>query len=81
MKKDTDFRPLLAELIDLLRQQKELAENLLEGSKPFDKNGEITKGLQAYIENLEEQDNIIFNVAKKMEISFENDLYRKIAGK
>ncbi len=81
MKKDEGFKPLLSELIDLLKQQKDIAENLLEGAKPFDKDGEITKGLQLYIAKLDEQDEIIFNVAKKMEVTFENDLYKKMLEK
>ena len=81
MKKDEGFRPLLSELIDLLKQQKDIAENLIEGAKPFDKDGEILKGLQSYLEKIDEQDEIIFNVARKMEITFENDLYKKIVEK
>ena len=81
MKKDEGFRPLLAELIDLLKRQKDIAENLIEGAKPFDKDGEILRGLQSYLEKLDEQDEIIFNVAKKMEVTFENDLYKKIVEK
>ena len=81
MKKDEGFRPLLSELIDLLKQQKDIAENLIEGAKPFDKDGEILKGLQLYLDNLQEQDEIIFNVARKMEITFENDLYKKMLEK
>ena len=81
MKKDEGFRPLLSELIDLLKRQKEAAENLIEGAKPFDKDGEIIKGLQAYLEKLDEQDEIIFNVAKKMEVTFENNLYKKMVEK
>jgi len=81
MKKDEGFRPLLSELIDLLKRQKDIAENLIEGAKPFDKDGEISKGLQLYLEKLDEQDEIIFNVAKKMEVTFENDLYKKIVEK
>jgi len=81
MKKDEGFRPLLSELIDLLKRQKDIAENLIEGAKPFDKDGEISKGLQLYLEKLDEQDEIIFNVAKKMEVTFENDLYKKIMEK
>ena len=81
MKKDEGFRPLLSELIDLLKRQKDIAENLIEGAKPFDKDGEILRGLQSYLEKLDEQDEIIFNVAKKMEVTFENDLYKKIVEK
>ena len=81
MKKDEGFRPLLAELIDLLKRQKDIAENLIEGAKPFDKDGEILKGLQLYLDNLQEQDEIIFNVAKKMEVTFENNLYKKMVEK
>lgn len=81
MKKDEGFRPLLSELIDLLNQQKAIAENLLEGTKSFDKDGEIVKGLQSYLEKLDEQDEIIFNVARKMEVTFENDLYKKMLEK
>lgn len=81
MKKDEGFRPLLSELIDLLKRQKDIAENLIEGAKPFDKDGEIIKGLQLYIEKLDQQDELIFSVAKKMEVTFENNLYKKIVEK
>ena len=81
MKKEEGFKPQISELIDLLNQQKNIAENLLEGTKSFDKDGEIVKGLQSYLEKLDEQDDIIFNVAKKMEVSFENDLYKKMLEK
>ena len=78
MAKMDGFKPKISELIDLLNQQKNIAENLLEGSKEFDKDGKFIKAWQLYLEKLDEQDEMLFNLARDMEVSFENDLYKKI---
>ena len=77
--KTDGFKPKISELIDLLNQQKTIAENLLEGAKHFDGDGKIIKAWQSYLDKLNEQDKMLFDLAKDMEISFENDLYKKIA--
>ena len=78
MAKIDGFKPQISELMELLNQQKSIAENLLEGSKEFDSEGKIIKAWQLYLEKLDEQDKMLFNLAKDMEVSFENDLYKKI---
>ncbi|MBQ7705458.1 MAG: hypothetical protein IJT73_08550 [Selenomonadaceae bacterium] len=78
MAKIDGFKPQISELIDLLNQQKNIAENLLEGSKEFDSEGKFIKAWQLYLEKLDEQDTMLFNLARNMEVSFENDLYKKI---
>ncbi len=79
--KPDGFKPKISELIDLLNQQKTIAENLIEGAKQFDSEGKIIKAWQSYLDKLDEQDKMLFDLAKDMEISFENDLYKKVVKK
>ncbi len=78
MEKPDGFKPQISELINLLDQQKTIAESLLEGSKEFDKQGKIIKAWQLYLDKLNEQDKMLFDLARDMEVSFEEDLYKKI---
>lgn len=76
--KPDGFKPQISELMELSNQQKSMAENLLEGSKQFDKRGEIVKAWQLYLEKLDEQEKLLFELARNMNVSFENDLYKEI---
>ena len=81
MQNKKNFKPLLSELIDLLKQQKEVAENLTAEFENYEKNDELDAMWQAYLKQLQEQDELIFKFAKKLEITFENDLYKEIVAK
>ena len=81
MQNKKNFKPLLSELIELLKQQKEVAENLTAEFENYEKNDELAAMWQAYLKKLQEQDELIFKFAKKLEITFENDLYKEIVAK
>ena len=81
MQNKKNFKPLLSELIELLKQQKEVAENLTAEFENYEKNDELDAMWQAYLKKLQEQDELIFKFAKKLEITFENDLYKEIVAK
>ena len=81
MQNKKNFKPLLAELIELLKQQREVAENLTAEFESYEKNDELDAMWQAYLKKLQEQDELIFKFAKKLEITFENDLYKEIVAK
>ena len=68
----------ISELIDLLKQQQEIADSLSGEFENFNRNEELAEMWRTYLENLQAQDELIFKFAKKLEISFENYMYQKI---
>lgn len=71
----------ISELIDLLKQQQEIADSLSVDFENFNRDEKLAEMWRAYLIKLQEQDELIFKFARKLEISFENDLYRKIVEK
>lgn len=76
-----DYKPVVEELIDLLNRQKKLSIELLGKVRSADKDEEFLWAIREHLGKIDAQAETLEKIARMVQISFEDDEFKKLVAK